>query len=226
MRFVINLLLCIGIVCGLGYIMYADSTDDTDVLVSRAVTVRLQASQSDRKQDASTPGIDINLTCLVWGPFKTQSLAAVQPVLDRTGLMEHAAIVDRYLPDRWIVYLGRFNNETAVKAFMKQFRQQGVKTARPIVRGNLAYGVEVATFSSQEDATAFLSSPKAPDISGMRVTNRLGEPSNEVDLVFNGLTLEQKDQLVKMAAKRPATRLQNCDYYIEQHSTRAADANL
>lgn len=219
MRFVLNLLLLIAIVFGLGYIVYAVQNEGGDIVVRENLTItamtvsgtNVETVSDKRKNGQDEVAIDTN--CFVWGPFDGPRLRAVQPLLDRTGLMKRAEIVDRYLPDKWIVYLGRYNNDIAVRAFIKQFRQQGFKTVRPILRGSLAYGVEVAAFDSRRAAEEYINSPKAPNMQGLRVTNRLGEPSDEVDIVFNGVTDSERRVLFKAWKEHSGTQLQSCSYY-------------
>ena len=117
------------------------------------------------------------------------------------------------MPDRWIVYLGPYSNDIAVRAFVRQFRQQGYKNVRPILSGALSYGVEIETFETQELAQAWINGKKAPDVKGLRVTNRLGEPSDKVDLVFRDLTEEQRQSLFAIWPRWQGTEIQNCSFY-------------
>ena len=220
MRFVLNLLLLIAIVSGLGYIVYAVQNEGGDIVVRESLTVTVSVAPeavfgtvSGNRPNGAREEAAIDDDCFVWGPFDSSELRAVQPFLDRTGLMQRAEIVDRYLPDKWIVYLGRYDNDVAVKAFIKQFQQQGFKSVRPILRGNLAYGVEVAAFENRGEAEAYLASSKAPDMQGLRVTNRLGDPSDKVDIVFNGLSEDERRVLFKAWKSRSGTQLQSCSYY-------------
>lgn len=123
------------------------------------------------------------LRCVLFGPFAHKDLPGVQERLTRSGLLQKAVVADRFLPERFIAYLGPYDNTTAVRAFVKQFRQQGIRTVKPILEGELSYGVEIASFSSREAAEKYLVSGRAPDMKGIKVTNRLGEPSGQVDLV-------------------------------------------
>ena len=104
-------------------------------------------------------------------------------------------------------------NDIAVRAFVKQFRQQGYKNVRPILSGALSYGVEIETFESKEQAQAWINDKKAPDVKGLRVTNRLGEPSDKVDLVFRNLTEDQRQALFAIWKRWQGTEIQNCSFY-------------
>lgn len=93
---------------------------------------------------------------------------------------------------------------------MKQFCQQGIRTVKPILEGELSYGVEIASFSSREAAEKYLVSGRAPDMKGIKVTNRLGEPSGQVDLVFNAVTSEEEDRIRNLTKLYPAAELKSC----------------
>lgn len=93
----------------------------------------------------------------------------MQERLTRSGLLQKAVVADRFLPERFIAYLGPYDNTTAVRAFVKQFRQQGIRTVKPILEGELSYGVEIASFSSREAAEKYLVSGRAPDMKELRL---------------------------------------------------------
>ena len=147
---------------------------------------------------------------MLFGPFAHKDLPGVQERLTRSGLLQKAVVADRFLPERFIAYLGPYDNTTAVRAFVKQFRQQGIRTVKPILEGELSYGVEIASFSSREAAEKYLVSGRAPDMKGIKVTNRLGEPSGQVDLVFNAVTSEEEDRIRNLTKLYPAAELKSC----------------
>ncbi|MGN1208937.1 MAG: SPOR domain-containing protein [Duodenibacillus sp.] len=219
MRAFVNVVLLLAIAAVGCYIAVFDEYFAHEVEVREQISVKLIGSDallraSREKEEENVGGVSgPDLTCFVWGPFSDKALLQVRGMLEEHRLLERAEIVDRFLPDRWIIYLGRFHTDTAVRAFMKQFRQQGMKNVRAIVRGDLAYGVEIASFDSQKEAQAFLESQKMPDVKGLRVTNRLGEPSDSVDLVFNHLSDEERGILFSLWPKRPGTQLQSCTFY-------------
>lgn len=219
MRALINVVLLLAIAAVGCYIAVFDEYFSREVEVRQQISVKLIGSDAEmraREEKESTKtdaASGPDLSCFVWGPFSDKGLMQVRGMLEQNRLLEQAEIVDRFLPDRWIVYLGRFHTDTAVRAFMKQFRQQGIKHVRAIVRGDLAYGVEIASFDTKKEAEDFLASNKVPDVKGLRVTNRLGEPSDSVDLVFNHLSEEQRDVLFGLWIKRPGTQLQSCTFY-------------
>lgn len=216
MRWILNFLLLAAVIVGIGFIVYDNQLPSADIVARNDLTVQMQSKKKSSaseitKSVGDVGAVDVN--CFVWGPFDESELVGIQPVLNGADLMTYAQIVDRYLPDRWIVYLGRFNNDKAVRAFMKQFRQQGFSQVRPILRGDLAFGVEIATFDTKEQAQSYLDSSKAPDVEGLRVTNRLGEPSDEVDIVFQGLDDSARERLFREWKRRSGKELKNCGFF-------------
>lgn len=148
--------------------------------------------------------------CMVWGGFPLGDLVRVRLHLKKQNLEDKVVIQDRFGPDRFIVYLGPYDNQTAVRAFVKQFRQQGYKTVRPILSGELSYGVEIASFKTRMDAEAFLTGKRAPNMTGIKITNRLGEPTGMVDLVFNHINATEKTKLEALRSLYPRTVLATC----------------
>lgn len=219
MRYFINFVLLFALGACVWYLYdhskqpTVDLVSDTrlDVHVPEFLRASIQAKKSD--EQAKVSGTPVDIDCFAWGPFESKQLVAVQNALKRNGLIQSAEISDRFLPDRWIVYLGPYDNDIAVRAFVKQFRQQGYRNVRPILRGALSYGVEVETFESQEQALSWMASTEAPDVRGLRVTNRLGEPSDQVDLVFRNLTPEKRKILFEIWKRWKGTMIQNCGYY-------------
>lgn len=216
MRFFINFVLFVAVAAGVGLIAYDNMTVPVDVVARQDITVQIQEKKKTPSSEMTKVAGDagaVDVNCFVWGPFDENELVGMQSVLNASGLMPYAQIVDRYLPDRWIVYLGRFNNDTAVRAFMKQFRQQGFLGARPILRGDLAFGVEIAAFETKKQAQAYLDSAQAPAVSGLSVTNRLGEPSDKVDIVFQGLDDKTRERLFREWKRRPSKEMKNCGFF-------------
>lgn len=217
MRVLLPLVLAGCIAAGLAVIYLDAQKPPVDVMTSTGVPPRVNMIDEEKlRADLSgvpaavDEGVPVDPGCVIWGPFSTQALRRIELVLERARLLEKMQIADRFLPERYIVYLGPYVNEVAVRAFVKQFRQQGFKSVRPIVRGDLAYGVEIRAFKTREEAEAYLASGKAPEVQGLRVTNRLGEPSNDVDLVFRRLTSEERERLIAAWRARPSTTLRSC----------------
>lgn len=219
MRYFVNFVLLLAL-CACGWFLYDQSRQPTVDLVAETklkvdvpelVLATIEARKSD--ENARISGTPIDADCFVWGPFEGRQMIAVQSTLKQRGLLQKAEISDRFLPDRWIVYLGPYSNDIAVRAFVKQFRQQGYKNVRPILSGALSYGVEIETFESKERAQAWINDKKAPDVKGLRVTNRLGEPSDKVDLVFRNLTEDQRQALFAIWKRWQGTEIQNCSFY-------------
>ena len=222
MRLWLNLLLLACIAAGVA-VIYTDAHKPRgDVQTNTGVPLRvnmideekLKRDMTDGPQDALLQAQGaVDASCFVWGPFETRDLRGLEATLQMARLMQKMEIADRFLPDRYIVYLGPYINEVAVRAFVKQFRQQGFKSVRPIIRGDLAFGVEIKAFESRQAAQEYLVSGKAPDVKGLRVTNRLGEPSTQVDLVFRALTDDERERLFSVWKTLPKTQLKSCAHY-------------
>ena len=155
-------------------------------------------------------------TCMMWGGFPVGDLVRVRLHLKRQHLEDKVLIQDRFGPERFIAYLGPYDNPTAARAFVKQFRQQGYGTVRPILSGELSYGVEIASFGTREAAEAFLTGKRAPNMKGIKITNRLGEPTGMVDLVFQNLTKDETLRLQSLHGHYPRTLLKPCGAVTEE----------
>ena len=98
----------------------------------------------------------------------------------------------------------------AVKAFVKQFRQQGYRHVRPILRGGLSFGVEVQAFETREQALGWIQSDKSPDVQGLRVTNLRGELTDQVDLLLQGITEDKRPKLEAAQKRWKGTSVRAC----------------
>lgn len=87
---------------------------------------------------------------------------------------------------------------------------------RPILSGELSYGVEIASFGTRKEAEAFLTGKRAPDMNGIKITNRLGEPTGMVDLVFQNLTKDETLRLQLLHGHYPRTLIRPCGTVIEE----------
>lgn len=219
MRFVVNILL-LAAVGYCGWLWYdlanrpdADIAAESSLVVHVPEIVREAALVRRSDEQAKISGTPVDMDCFVWGPFDEKRIRVLRRNPSARALLQSAEIADRFLPDRWIVYLGPYDNDTAVRAFVKQFRHQGYPNVRPILRGGLSYGVEIETFGTQAEAQAWIGSGRAPDVQGLKVTNRFGEPSDEVDLVFRNLTPERRGALFAAWKRTKGTALHNCGYY-------------
>lgn len=178
--------------------------------VTGSAQLKLEKHRTEKTLAAEEKPLDAEDACLVWGGFPVGDLVRVRLHLRRQRLEDKVIVQDRFGPERYIAYLGPYDNQTAVRAFVKQFRQQGFRTVRPILSGELSYGVEIASFKTREAAEAFLSGKKAPDMKGIKITNRLGEPTGMVDLVFSRLDADEKTRLEALRALYPRTALSAC----------------
>ena len=173
------------------------------------------ANQVVEAEEEKTEGqaLDIGVVekkCFVLGPISQSATKRIAENLRRSGLEKDMVICDRFLPERFIVFLGPLENKTALRAFAKQLKQQGYKNVRPIERGVLAPGLEIAEFETQYQAEAYIESGKAPGISGIRVIKRLGEPSGQVNLVFQALDESEAKKVFALAERFSGLKIEEC----------------
>lgn len=208
--YAVVLLLIGGVAWGVGNLSSHDFGDDN---LQGVATLAMQKkygsavmSSADRKAEDERQSV-----CFRWGGFSVSDLTRVRLHLKRQQLMDEFLIQDRFGPERYIAYLGPYDNKTAVRAFVKQFRQQGITAVRPILSGELSYGVEIASFKTRDAAETFLTSNKAPKVKGIKITNRLGEPTGVVDLIFPHIDARENERLERLRALYPRTTLTRCE---------------
>ena len=215
MRAFVNFLLFLAVCASLCFLYEQSRQPAQDFFSESSITIRVPervlADIASRKNESRLQDQIDDGDCLVWGPFDAKGIVAVQKAVRKAGLIERMEVADRFLPDRWIVYLGPYERDIAALAFVKQFRAQGYRNVRPILSGDLSYGVQIEAFDNRESAEIWLHGGGAPDVEGMKVTNRLGEPSDQLDLVFRDLTSEQRDKLRVLSRQWKATELRGCE---------------
>jgi hypothetical protein len=150
--------------------------------------------------------------CYVWGPFPEKSTSRIVGKIKKAGLSEKVGMRDRFLPEMYIAYLGPFDNKEAALAFQKQFRKQGYKNARAILQGGLSFGVEIAAFPTSQEVQKFLTGPNTPNVKGVRLTNRLGEPSGKVDFIFQNISEEEHEKLSELWRGASGSELRSCSF--------------
>lgn len=203
-----------------GYLVYFDRQDTGEVAtlmvpletkVDLAKVSKAIEKDSDALEGESLEGFNEGEKhCYMWGPFSEGATKKIASRLHERGLDQSVTICDEFLPEKFIVFLGPLENMTSLRAFAKQLRQQGYKKVRPIQRGVLAPGLEIAEFDNAEQATAYIESGKAPEISGIRVVQRLGEPSGRVNFLFQALEKNQAEKLLRLSKDYKATKLMAC----------------
>ena len=179
---------------------------DVSFEIQNSAAIQKVPAQAGKKQEQIIPG------CYAWGPFPEKNTSLVARKIKKAGLSEKVLIKDRLLPEMYIAYLGAFDNKEAALAFQKQFRKQGYKEARAILQGGLSYGVEIAAFPTREEAQKFLTGPRTPQVKGVRVTNRPGEPSGKVDFTFQNVSEEEHEKLTELWRRTPGSELTHCTF--------------
>ncbi len=199
-----------------GYLVYFDRQDAGEIatltvpLMTKPNVGRVEEAESEALEGETLASEGSAKSCYVWGSFSEAATRQIAPRLRERGLDQSMTICDEFLPEKYIVFLGPLENHTSLRAFAKQLRQQGYKKVRPIQRGVLAPGLEIAEFDNAEQAAAYIESGKAPEISGIRVVQRLGEPSGRVNLLFQALEKSQAEKLERLSKDYKATTLKAC----------------
>ncbi len=199
-----------------GYLVYVDRQDAGEI-ATLAVPLETKVEREEKEAQGAILEGEMLLAkkedqkrCYAWGPFSAAETKRIAPRLREWGLDQSVTISDEFLPEKFIVFLGPLENQTSLRAFAKQLRQQGYKKVRPIQRGVLAPGLEIAEFDNEQQAAAYIESGKAPEVSGIRVVKRLGEPSGRVNLIFQALEIKGAHKLLRLSKDYPATTFQEC----------------
>lgn len=203
-----------------GYLVYFDRQDTGEVATLMVpLETKVDLAKYNKANESDSEALEGETLesfkegekqCFVWGSFSEEATKKIAPRLRERGLDQSVTICDEFLPEKFIVFLGPLENTTSLRAFAKQLRQQGYKKVRPIQRGVLAPGLEIAEFDNAEQAAAYIESGKAPEISGIRVVQRLGEPSGRVNLLFQALEKSQAEKLLGLSKDYKATKLTAC----------------
>lgn len=187
-------------------------SEQSIVTITVPLEVRLQSPTIEKevKTEGKTIKVESFKECYVLGPISSEVVKQIAPLLRQKGLQRQVVISDHFLPERFIIFLGPLENKTSLRAFLKQLKQQGFKRVRPIERGVMAPGIEIAEFDTESKALTYIESGKAPQISGIRVIKRLGGPSGKVNLIFQSLDENQADELFKLATRHGLKDVQSC----------------
>ena len=172
--------------------------------------VKEQTLEEAQSESETEKPLQDKKKCYIWGKHPEGATAKIAFLLRQQGLHRDVVISDDFLPERYIVFLGPLKNKTSLRAFAKQLRQQGYKKVRPIERGALAPGIEIAEFENEQQAAAYIEAGKAPEISGIRVIKRLGEPSGKVNLLFQALDETQAKALFSLAKRYKSATVREC----------------
>lgn len=178
--------------------LWMQSIDTSSDLVSQGRNLQfLDNPQQDvSRSEFSFPTDDsLDVNCISWGPFDKNSLMRLRGYLVRSGFIDNVYVIDRYLPDRWIVYQGPFDDEKKARDAVKTLWSNGFTSARLFVRAPVSFGVQLADFEKKSEADQFLL--EHGTIVGLQVANRLGALSPLSDVQFRRLAADQIKQVHK-----------------------------
>lgn len=194
MRYVFIAILTV--LLGVAIYLWIQSVDSSSDFVSQGRQLQFaQNQQTNATQSEFSFPLDdsMDVNCISWGPFDKNSLIRLRGFLVRSGFIDNVYVIDRYLPDRWIVYRGPFHDEKMAKEALKELRAGGFVAARLFARAPVSYGVELADFEEKSDADRFLL--EHGSIVGLQVANRLGALSKLSDVQFRRLNEQQIKQV-------------------------------
>ena len=117
------------------------------------------------------------LACLQTGPFDNAQVQALRQALGAGGVPASAWSLEPVAPpERWIVYMGRYNDADALEKKRAELRALRVDTA-PITQAALAPGLSLGVFSTQDAANEHLAQLARRGVRTARVVAEHREPT-------------------------------------------------
>nr|WP_145549365.1 SPOR domain-containing protein [Variovorax boronicumulans] len=133
------------------------------------------AAPAPAASQAETPAPAV--ACLQTGPFDNAQAQALRQALGAGGVPASAWSLEPIAPpDRWIVYMGRYNDADALEKKRAELRALRVDTA-PITQAALAPGLSLGVFSTQEAANDHLAQLTRRGVRTARVVAEHREPT-------------------------------------------------
>lgn len=166
----------------------------------KASLTQIEQPSLDAKQSEPVPvpqGI-----CLKLGPIRSSQLPTINQSVEQSNLLENVSVEPIFGPDHWVVFLIPSHSLNGAQSQAEQMRKKGYKNARVIETGPLMNGVSLGSFSEKEQAMAFYKQVKnKTQLQALRVTRMIGEPTNQVFLMFTNLSQEQARQVQKLGQR-------------------------
>lgn len=117
------------------------------------------------------------VACLQAGPFDNAQAQALRQALGAGGVAASAWSLEAIAPpDRWIVYMGRYNDADALEKKRAELRALRVDTA-PVTQAALAPGLSLGVFSTQDAANEHLAQLARRGVRTARVVAEHREPT-------------------------------------------------
>lgn len=130
--------------------------------------------------------------CLKLGPVRSSQLPIINQSVEQSNLLERVSVEPILGPDHWVVFLIPSHSLKGAQSQAEQMKKNGYRNAKVIETGPLLNGVSLGIFAQEEQAQAFYQQVKnKTQLQGIRVTRMIGEPTNQVFLLFTNLSQEQ-----------------------------------
>lgn len=147
-------------------------------------------------------------TCLQSESMDEAQSKKLQTALRNSDLPPQSwEIVSSPISGRWMVYLGKFPNETALEKRRAELRSR--KIAYDRAGGNLEPGLSMGRFSSEEAATRELGNMLSQGVRGARVVQERA-PQTVYALRLSHATVAQRNLLQLMSAALGGKSMQVC----------------
>jgi hypothetical protein len=147
-------------------------------------------------------------TCLQAGPFDAAQSLALRIVLESTLTPEEWQIKPKSIPDRWIVYLGKFATPEAL-AKKKQELAAIQLIPQPLLNTSLELGLSLGHYGTEVDAAVALGEFSKRGLRTGRVV--LEQPATETfHLILNSVTEAGKPKLSELKTALAGMPLQLC----------------
>lgn len=150
--------------------------------------------------------------CFKIGPVSTAKLPSINRSIERAGLLEAVQVESILSADSFVVFIIPTTTQKGAQALAQQMKKRGFQDATVITKGPLLNAVQLGVFSNEEQAQLFFEQAKARlNMSDLRVTRMIGQPTEQVNLIFSSLTESQVQALRRVSSENRQT-LQSCEF--------------
>ena len=150
--------------------------------------------------------------CFKIGPVSTAKLPSINRSIERAGLLEAVRVESILSADSFVVFIIPTTTQKGAQALAQQMKKRGFQNASVITKGPLLNAVQLGVFSNEEQAQLFFEQAKARlNMSDLRVTRMIGQPTEQVNLIFSSLTESQVQALRRVSSENRQT-LQSCEF--------------
>lgn len=167
------------------------------------------ADATSTTSTAQGPAGDTTL-CLEAGPMNDEAAAAAARALSQAGVPAGGWVdVQRELPGRWIVYMGRYPERELLQRKLEELQRLNISATELRSPPDLAPGLALGEFGAQADADARLERLQARGVRTARVV-QLPSPGAEHRLRAERVERAVAEQLAEREPRRGQARWQPC----------------